>query len=313
MSPRAALESDVFRAYVLIVVAMLVGAGGVLGVIRLARRRPVGHAAVAYRGWLIIAPVVLGCVFLGRETTIVFLTMLAVQGLRELVRASDLAAARGPAILASLGVVAGGVLCLLADPGRGPAGAAAFMALPVYVVPLLFLAPMVGDREAGQLRIVGLALLAFLLLGFMFGHVALLANARHPYGDLLFLLLAVELTDVAAYVSGHLVGRHALRPGISPGKTWEGAAGGLLTAMALPWLLRFSLPGLGARELVLAGLSVGVGGQLGDLSMSLIKRELGVKDMGALIPGHGGVLDRIDSLIFAAPLFFHLVASRHGP
>ena len=82
-------------------------------------------------------------------------------------------------------------------------------------------------------------------------------------------------------------------------------------AMAVPWMLRFSFPHFGTPELLLAGLIVGVGGQLGDLTISFIKRDIGVKDMGAVVPGHGGILDRIDSLIFVAPLFFHMVRWFH--
>jgi phosphatidate cytidylyltransferase len=77
--------------------------------------------------------------------------------------------------------------------------------------------------------------------------------------------------------------------------------------MVVPWLFRFSFPHFGWRQLVLTGLIVGIGGQLGDLTLSMIKRDIGIKDMGSLIPGHGGLLDRVDSLIFAAPLFFHMV------
>jgi len=97
-----------------------------------------------------------------------------------------------------------------------------------------------------------------------------------------------------------------LRSEISPNKTWEGALGAFAVAMILPWLLRFSFPFFGTRELILTGLIVGIGGQLGDLSISVIKREIGTKDMAATIPGHGGILDRIDSLIYVAPLFMHM-------
>ena len=82
--------------------------------------------------------------------------------------------------------------------------------------------------------------------------------------------------------------------------------------MVLPWLVRFSFPEFGWIELTLAGLIVGIGGQLGDLTISVIKRDIGIKDMGALIEGHGGVLDRVDSLIYVAPLFFHMARYYHG-
>jgi phosphatidate cytidylyltransferase len=129
---------------------------------------------------------------------------------------------------------------------------------------------------------------------------------------LFYLIVAVELNDVAAFTFGRLFGKHPLRSNISPKKTWEGSLGALLVSLALPWGVRFSFPQFSACELILAGIIVGVGGQLGDLSISVIKRDLGIKDMGTLLEGHGGILDRIDSLIYVAPLFFHLVRWSHG-
>jgi CDP-diglyceride synthetase len=85
-------------------------------------------------------------------------------------------------------------------------------------------------------------MLAFVLLGWMWGHLGLLANSHHPYGYLCFVIFATETTDVAAFTFGKIFGRHPLRSEISPGKTWEGALGALAVALALPWLLRFSFP-----------------------------------------------------------------------
>ena len=116
--------------------------------------------------------------------------------------------------------------------------------------------------------------------------------------------MAVELNDVAAFTFGRLFGRHPLRSNISPKKTWEGSLGALAVSLALPWGLRFSFPQFSACELILAGIIVGVGGQLGDLSISVIKQNLGIKDMGTLLEGHGGILDRIDSLILRSPPVF---------
>jgi phosphatidate cytidylyltransferase len=117
----------------------------------------------------------------------------------------------------------------------------------------------------------------------------------------------VEVSDVAAFTFGKLFGRRRLRGNISPNKTWAGALGAFGVSMLLPWVLQFALPQFQTRERILTGLIVGIGGQMGDLSISVIKRDLGVKDMGAAIKGHGGILDRIDSLLYTAPLFFHMV------
>ena len=157
-----------------------------------------------------------------------------------------------------------------------------------------------------------LAVVGFIYMGWMFGHLGFLANARNAYGFVCFIIFATAICDVAAFTFGKIFGRHPLRSEISPNKTWEGALGAFATAMVLPWLLRFSFPFFGSRELILTGLIVGIGGQLGDLSISVIKRDIGTKDMAATIPGHGGILDRIDSLIYAAPLFLHM-AAYHSP
>jgi phosphatidate cytidylyltransferase len=122
---------------------------------------------------------------------------------------------------------------------------------------------------------------------------------------LLFLVVVVQLSDVFQYVWGKLVGRHRVAPSISPNKTWEGLIGGLACAVAvgtgLWWITPFN-----PWQAAAMALAIALMGFVGGLVMSAIKRDRGVKDYGALIQGHGGVLDRVDSLLFAAPLFFHL-------
>jgi len=189
---------------------------------------------------------------------------------------------------------------------------ATFMILPALAVALFLFVPVARNNFDGQLRAISLAVLAFLYIGWMLLHAAWLGGRPETIGHLFFLLFAVELSDVAAFTfgkfAGGAAGRHPLRSAISPRKTWEGAIGALGVSMLLPWLMRgFSFPQFGPKQLVLTGLIVGVGGQLGDLSLSVIKRDLGVKDMGGAIPGHGGVLDRVDSLLYTSPLFVHMV------
>ena len=123
---------------------------------------------------------------------------------------------------------------------------------------------------------------------------------------LLYLVLVDQLSDVLQYVWGKMIGRHKIAPVVSPNKTWEGFVGGLLSATligtALWWMTPFR-PAVAAA----VSLTITLMGFAGGLTMSAIKRDRGVKDYGTLIKGHGGILDRMDSMCFAAPIFFHLV------
>ena len=121
------------------------------------------------------------------------------------------------------------------------------------------------------------------------------------------LLLATKGGDIGAYVVGSLLGRHSLLPRISPSKTWEGAAGGLLFSVAAALAFRPVFSGVAWPVLLVFGLLLGILGQLGDLSESLIKRDCQVKDSGRLLPGMGGILDVLDSLLFTAPIGYFYV------
>jgi phosphatidate cytidylyltransferase len=144
---------------------------------------------------------------------------------------------------------------------------------------------------------------------------ALLVLDIHGYGPdaklLLFLVIVGQLSDVLQYVWGKLIGRHKIAPNVSPNKTWEGFIGGTLSATAvgtgLWWLTPFSIPAAAGISLMITLL-----GFAGGLVMSAIKRDHGIKDYGNLIRGHGGMLDRMDSMIFAAPVFFHVVRFFYG-
>jgi len=174
---------------------------------------------------------------------------------------------------------------------------------------------------------------------FAFTYIALpmgmLVQLRQQWAGafyLLYLLLVVWAGDIFAYFVGKSIGRHLMAPRISPKKTWEGAAASLVASVAVGWLLfHYALPlssvllriGLIERRdgifgleqpatepIVLLTIVINVAAQLGDLVESLIKRGAGVKDSGAILPGHGGMLDRIDALLFAAPVLWYYAAWR---
>lgn len=312
MNLDAALHSRTVAMYGIILGGVLLTAGVVLAVLSRVFRKDVRLIWKTYLSWCVMAPVVIGMVVLGRVPIIVTLATMAVLGFKEFARATGLYRDWWMTGGVYVAIIAVGVAVLMPDPyTHFPGWFGLFMALPVFAVAFIMLIPILRNRTAGQVQALALSIMGFIYFGWMFLHLAYLANVRNPYGHLLYLMVAVELNDVAAFTFGRIFGKgrkHPLRSNISPGKTWEGSLGALGVSMALPWLLRFSFPNFGALQLFYTGLIVGVGGQLGDLSISVIKRDIGVKDMGASIPGHGGILDRIDSLIYAAPLYFHMVS-----
>ena len=116
-----------------------------------------------------------------------------------------------------------------------------------------------------------------------------------------------QFNDVCQFIWGKLLGRHKIIPKVSPNKTWEGFIGGLFTIVACAGLVAPLLTPLNWVQGLGAGLIIACGGFIGDVVISSVKRDLQIKDSGQLIPGHGGILDRMDSLLYASPLFFHYV------
>jgi phosphatidate cytidylyltransferase len=183
--------------------------------------------------------------------------------------------------------------------------------IPVYA--FLFM-PIIAALRADTTRFmarVAVAQWALMLAVFCLSHVPALITLDVPgyesRGLLLiaFLVLVVQSSDVLQYVFGKLYGKRTIAPQLSPSKTWEGFLGGVgsatLIGAALWWITPFSPLEAGLMALIICLM-----GFLGGLVMSAIKRDRGVKDWGHLIEGHGGMLDRLDSVIFAAPIFFHL-------
>jgi phosphatidate cytidylyltransferase len=314
MSPQIALHDPVFRAYFWIVLISLATGGAALGFLRFVLKKETASMFRTYRSWILMAGIGLVVVFLGRIPTIVGVTLLAIFAFKEFARTSGLYRDWWMTGAVYAGIVTVGVASLIPhprgeEPGTGWYGF--FVAVPVFAIALILLIPILRNRARGELLRMSLAIVGFIYMGWMFGHLGFLANAIDAYGLVCYIIFATALCDVAAFIFGKIFGRHPLRSEISPNKTWEGAFGAFCMAMILPWLLRFSFPFLGVRELILTGLIVGIGGQLGDLSISVIKRDIGTKDMAATIPGHGGILDRIDSLIYTAPLFMHMAGYYH--
>jgi phosphatidate cytidylyltransferase len=307
--------SDAFRFFGILTAGLLAAGGATIAVARFGFARDVSRAWEAYRGWLVMVPILVATFLAGSAVAVSFFTIAAVAAFIEYSRATGLHRDLAMTSISVAGITATGIVTIAgrySPQGPGNSHLIMFMAMPVFAGAALMFAAIVRNRPEGQLKAVALAFFGVLSIGWSLGHAGLLASLNNGYGYLIYLVFAVELNDVAAFTAGKLFGRRPLCSKISPSKTWEGALAAALISGMFPLVVRFALPDFSVYECVAAGLIVGVGGQLGDLSISVIKRDIGIKDMGSLIRGHGGVLDRVDSLLFAAPLFFHFTRYVQG-
>ena len=139
-----------------------------------------------------------------------------------------------------------------------------------------------------------------------------LGPSVHAWKLLAFLVIVVQMSDVLQYVWGKLLGRHKIAPHLSPNKTWEGFVGGVISASLIGTAI-YRITPFTVCQAASISLTIAILGFFGGIVMSSIKRDAGVKDFGHLIEGHGGILDRVDSLCFAAPVFFHIVRYFYTP
>ena len=191
--------------------------------------------------------------------------------------------------------------------------------IPVYVAAILPIRIVVAGDIQGFLERTAKIQWGLLSCVYFVSHVPALLmiplrGATEPAANLklvLFLLIVVQLSDVFQYVWGKAIGRTPIAPSISPKKTVEGLLGGVATAVAIGTVLYRVTP-FSIAEAAQYSLLIAIAGFGGGLVMSAVKRDRGVKDFGELIPGHGGMLDRFDSICFAAPLLFHVVRFFHS-
>jgi phosphatidate cytidylyltransferase len=303
-----AFREPIFHFYATIWLGILLGAGAILGILALLRRGDpaVRSMLLTYRSWWMILPLIALPLGLGRHASILAFTFLSLACFHEFARATGLYRDgwfTGAVFLA--------ILCLSWVTWIRWYGM--FLVLPMYTVAFLLILPVLRNRTEGMIQNAGLSIMGFLYFGWFLGHLGYLTNLHNALPYLLFLTLAVAVNDVAAFATGKLFGRRLLVSRVSPRKTWGGAIGCVVVTAVLVVALRSRLPGFGPIQVVLATLIVGVGGQLGDLVISFVKRDVGVKDLGSILPGHGGWLDRFDSLIFVSPLFFHMIAFYFEP
>jgi phosphatidate cytidylyltransferase len=186
--------------------------------------------------------------------------------------------------------------------------------IPVYMFLYLPLRMVIIGDTKDFLRAAGTLHWGLMTMVFSISHMAYLlvlpgTSTTGPGGAglVLYLVFLTQFNDVTQYLWGKMLGKHKVIPKVSPNKTWEGLVGGVATTTLAALLLAGLLTPMDWRMGLLAGLLISGAGFIGDVTISALKRDIGIKDSGSLLPGHGGILDRIDSLTYTAPLFFHFV------
>ena len=301
--------SDELIIVISLIIGLLVTASLILFLVKkIFPKTNISELAARTRSWWIMAGMFIGAVFISYNISYFFLAFLSFIAFRELYSVLGFREAdRGALFWGILAIPIQYYLAYLAWYG------AFIIFIPVVMFLVLPLRLVLKGDTHGITK--SMALLQWILMLSVFGisHLAYLLSlpelpgfSSGGRGLLLFLVFLTEINDVMQFIWGKLLGRHKILPKISPNKTWEGFLGGVISTTVIGYFLGFLTP-LSAPNVILVSALIAIAGFSGDVVISAIKRDKGIKDMGNSIPSHGGVFDRIDSLAYTAPVFFHLV------
>jgi phosphatidate cytidylyltransferase len=295
----------------LVVLGVLVVASTTVAALQRARPgKDFSELSARIRAWWIMAAVFFAAIVVSNWVSLVFFALISFWAMKEYVTLLKTRPADHHAL----------VLTFLAVPiqyfwiGLNPPWYGMFIIfIPVYMLLALPVRMVLSKETKGFVESASQIHWGMMVFVFGLSHMAYLLTlptiedtAANGRTLVLFLVFVVEMSDVLQYIWGKTMGRHKIIPAVSPNKTWEGFVGGIASAMLLSLAIRFLTP-FSIKETLLVSFLITVAGFCGGAVMSAVKRDFGVKDFGSVIPGHGGMLDRVDSLCYAAPIFFHYV------
>jgi phosphatidate cytidylyltransferase len=258
------------------------------------------------RAWWVMAGVFIASTLTGRAGSVALFALISFLALREFIKLGPATTADRRTLLWAFFVAVPLQYFLI---WRGWYGLFSIL-IPVYVTLFVAIRTALAGNTRHFLERVATTQWALVTCVYFVGYVPALLSLHLPGGPtanagvLFFLVLVVQLSDVLQYLWGKTLGHRRIAPRVSPNKTWEGFLGGVLSATAVGTAIWWATP-FAPPQAALMALLAALMGFAGGLVMSAIKRDAGVKDYGTFIAGHGGMLDRIDSLCFAAPVFFH--------
>lgn len=276
--------------------------GGGLGAIALVERHHLREMTrrtlfVRWRTWAITAPIFGAAVLWSRWGAVSFVCALSLQGMREYARLVDLPRSH------RVGLYAAG----LASAPVAVLSLTVWRAMPPLLLIAATIPPLVHQDVRRGARDLAYTLLGFAYIPWLATYFVLIRErVIGGTGLLVAIGTAIAFSDVFAFIAGRVAGRRALASTLSPAKTWEGVAGNLLGAVAGVALMRFALPPMSVGVAIALPIVVALGCVWGDLLESLLKRQFGAKDTGTWLPGFGGLLDRIDSMLVVLPLVYTL-------
>ena len=330
LAEKVGLPNNLLLVLACLFLALIAGA-----VIRLALLKGVSAEKRKQRigsliSWWVLALLLAACVLLGRAAAVLFVGLASLQGIREFLRLTS--SRHEDYGIRTMAYATVPLHYILVYSGWYEIVSWAF--IPVCAFLLLAVRVILAGKTAGYLQAVTTVSWGLIITVYCLSHAAMLFTlpaTSNPVGGnagwFLYLLLLTEANDIFQALWGRKFGKRKVVPNISPNKTWEGLILGVLSTIVLAIVLAPLLTPLANRpvstpdkiELFLpwlvpafVGFFISIAGFFGDVNMSAVKRDVGVKDSGTLIPGQGGILDRIDSLTFAAPAFFYYVLIFHG-
>jgi phosphatidate cytidylyltransferase len=295
----------------LLVFGVLVVSSVVVGGLR--RSKPdkdFSELVARVRAWWIMAAIFFAAVVVSNRISLVFFALMSFWAMKEYVTLLKTRPADHHALVLTFLAIPVQYLWIALNP---PWYGMFIIFIPVYMLLSLPVRMVLSKETKGFVESASQIQWGLMIFVFGLSHLAFLLTLT-PTGNsgasgrtlVLFLVFVVEMSDVLQYIWGKTLGRHKIIPAVSPNKTWEGFVGGIASAMALSLAIRFLTP-FSIPETLFVSVLITVAGFFGGAVMSAVKRDFGVKDFGSVIPGHGGMLDRVDSLCYAAPLFFHYV------
>lgn len=292
---------------------LVVTAGGIIGLLRVSHRlsdEQFKDLWPRYTSWIWLTMLMIAPILLGAAWVMLAVCLLSLFCYQEYARATGLFREKSISACIVLGIL---VLTFASFDNYSRL----FFATAVLTVGLIAMITIPQDRPKGYIQRISLGLMGFLLFGYSFGYLGMLANYPQFRPVILLILIGVEMNDIFAYCVGKTLQGPKVFPNTSPGKTIAGSTGALvLTTTLVAALGHVVFRGTAVDKfhwLLILGVGVSVFGQFGDLLLSSIKRDLGIKDIGTMIPGQGGLLDRFNSMVLVPPAVCHFLSLLMGP